>query len=110
MIDLINGKVISNLKIIDTYSSIEDGFNFIEEIIKSNQDNRLYDSLIRLKQSIFVNNPYSVVLGNITEWMMYLLTRKMNDEIKTALIQSVAAWKLHYNRSLQEGQAVQSSI
>ena len=110
MIDLINGKSMSKLKIIDTYASIESGFEYIEEIIRNNQENLLYDSLIRLKQSIFVNNPYSIVLGNITEWMMYLLTRKLTNEIKDALFQSISAWKLHHERSLEEGQAVQSTI
>jgi len=110
MIDLIEGKTASNLNIIDTYASIDLGFEIIEDIIQTNQEKELYDALIRLKQSIFVNNPYSIVLGNITEWMMYLLARKITPEIKQSLIKSVAAWKLYHGRSLQEGQAVQSTL
>ena len=110
MIDLIEGKTTSQLNIIDTYDSIDLGFEIIEDIIQSNQEHKLYDALIRLKQSIFVNNPYSIVLGNITEWMMYLLSRNLTEEIKEPLIRSVSAWKMYYNRSLQEGHAVQSTI
>ena len=110
MIDLIEGKTTSHLKIIDTYASIDLGFEIIEDIIQSDQEKELYDALIRLKQSIFVNNPYSIVLGNITEWMMYLLARKITPEIKQSLIKSVSAWKLYYGRSLQDGQAVQSTL
>ncbi|NHI91684.1 MAG: GTP-binding protein [Candidatus Lokiarchaeota archaeon] len=109
-INAIEGKLSSKIKIINTYNSIENGFEIIEEIIKSRQENKLYDALIRLKQSIFVSNPYSVVLGNITEWMIYLLSREMTNDIEDALIKSISAWKLYYNHSLQEGQAVQSSL
>lgn len=94
---------------IEPYQSIELGFAKVVRFLHLGDTERIYDSLIWLKQSIFQDNPYSVVLGNISEWINYLPKANLTNQVKTDLLKSINAWKHYYKQSLQDGQPVVST-
>ncbi|NVM31618.1 MAG: hypothetical protein HWN65_22465, partial [Candidatus Helarchaeota archaeon] len=59
-------------------------------------------------------NPYSCVLGNISDWIHYLGTYGTQglaqQDQKIQLIESYNYWKQNYTQSLQDGQAVTASF
>ena len=110
MIDSINEEKNSKFITINSFDSIESGFDMVEKLIPERNPGKIYDVLIRLKQTIFKTNPYSSVLGNMSQWIMYLPTCVMNEEVINGLSQSIVAWRKYHTTSLEEGQAVSSNV
>ena len=95
---------------IETFNSVEQGFKALEQVLDENDKGKIYDVLIRLKQAIFSKNPYSIVLGNISEWIDFIPRMEWNFKIKGLLYKSLDAWRYYANQSLQEGVPVTSRI
>ncbi|NHI91683.1 MAG: GTP-binding protein [Candidatus Lokiarchaeota archaeon] len=95
---------------IDTFDSVDIGFNALDQTLEENDKGKIYDVLIRLKQAIFSKNPYSIVLGNINEWIDYIPRMELNFKVKGLLYKSIDAWRYYYGQSLQEGVPVTSKI
>ena len=123
LIELIRGERISNSLRIDSYDGLEYGFNSLEqlleplsaaEIVQYHEIDIIADAIMRLKQTIFKSNPYSCVLGNISDWIHYLGTYGTQglaqQDQKIQLIESYNYWKQNYTQSLQDGQAVTASF
>ncbi len=110
MIDIINAEKVSKLVTLNSLDTIETGFDMIKKLIAEKNPGKIYDVLIRLKQTIFKTNPYSAVLGNMSEWLIYLPTATLTQDVVTSLVDSVESWKNYYKISLEEGQAVSSDI
>lgn len=110
LVDAIRAKSRSKRLEIDSFSTIELGFSTIRRIINENDVGKIYDTLLRLKQSIFQNNPYSVVLGNISDWIQYVTKVPLSDQVKVALNTSIDGWHHYYPHSLEDGQAVTTKI
>jgi len=110
MIDVINGKKVAKVLTLNSFDTIESGFDMIEKLIPEKNPGKIYDILIRLKQTIFKTNPYSMVLGNMSQWIMYLPTATLTEDVSTSLSQSLDGWKKYYSSSLKEGEAVSSNI
>lgn len=110
IIDLIDDKRNSFPLKLHSYETIEFGFKQLGALIDEGVSGKIFDGLLKLKQAIFKLNPYSVVLGNMNQWIQFIPHAQVNEDIKERLIQNREAWKLYYNQSLQEGQAVTAKI
>lgn len=105
LVDAIEGDVRSSVLPINTFESVQTGFEKLEEIVARGHASigGIFDNLMRLKQSIFEDNPYSVVLGNLSEWIQFLPKINYGEKVQTLLSRSIYAWKHHYSKSLQDG-------
>lgn len=110
LVDLILAKKKSKTLVLDSFATIEAGFKSLEMVFAENNVGKIYDALIKLKQSIFFSNPYSCVLGNMSEFIAYLPNAELTGEVKTSLSQASEAWKKYYTVSLKDGQYVTSEI
>lgn len=111
LVDLIEGHFNSMEMKIDAFQSIEIGLQEMENLILYEEDrSKLYDALLKLKQSVFQENPYSMVLGNMNDWISFLPTNALGRMMRERLQQSLEAWKTYWSQSLQEGQAVSPKI
>lgn len=110
-VEIIEGDVQSTrISALDPFKSVTLGFETIEQLITSDDNSKIYDALIKLKQSIFDYNPYSVVLGNLTNWIQIVPNLEFTYKVKAKFIESVDAWRAHYRDSISEGKAVTSRI
>jgi small GTP-binding protein len=109
-VDCIEENRASNRMSIDSYKSISYGFEHLEDLIREGNSAKLFDGLLRLKQAIFNENPYSIVLGNINQWIEYIPNAEFTQAARDRLTQSKDAWRLYYKQSLREGQAVSEKI
>ncbi|NHI91685.1 MAG: GTP-binding protein [Candidatus Lokiarchaeota archaeon] len=110
IIELIDGGYKSKKLQLSSFTTIETGFEMLFKLFEENNIGKLYDVLLRLKQTIFKENPYSVILGNMNQWIQYLPNAQMDEELKQALFESIEVWKAFYKQSLEEGTAVSSNI
>ena len=94
----------------DTFPSVETGFNELTNVLDESDTEGIYDVLIRLKQSIFNENPYSMVLGNLSEWIEFVSKEDYNEHIKLNLDQTISAWKYYYTITLDDGVPVTSKV
>ena len=109
-IDLINDNVKMNPYTIESFKNVETGLHALKSILEEQNKGKIYDVLLKLKQSIFEANPYSIVLGNLSQWIEYIPRSNYNEKIKLSLDQSITAWKYYYPQSMQEGIPVSSSV
>lgn len=110
LIDLIERKKASISLDLDSYKTIEFGFKQLDTLIEEGVRSKIFDGLLKLKHVIFKQNPYSIVLGNLNQWIDYVPKVQFNPVVRNGLTKSKDAWKLHYNHSLEEGQAVTAKI
>lgn len=108
LVDLIEDKGYTNELYLDSYDTIEFGFTQLEGLLYQQDVGKVYDALLKLKQSIFQQNPYSIVLGNVNAWAEYIPRSRLSRVIREKLAATITAWKVHYPQSMQEGQAVHS--
>ncbi|NHI93462.1 MAG: GTP-binding protein [Candidatus Lokiarchaeota archaeon] len=109
-IPMINDDIKMKYYEIESFQSVESGFHNLKSILDEHNKGKIYDALIKLKQSIFEENPYSIVLGNLSEWIEYIAKSNYNEKIKLNLNQSISAWKYYYPQSLDEGIPVSSNV
>ncbi|MHA1785335.1 MAG: Rab family GTPase [Candidatus Helarchaeota archaeon] len=96
---------------LDSFDSIESGFFAMDQVLQDyTNKGKIFDVLIKLKQAIFQQNPYSIVLGNINEWIEYVPKIQWDNKARTLLNKSLDAWRYYHNQSLQEGIPVTSKI
>lgn len=110
VVDSVNGDIKSYMLLLGSFKSVEIGFNLMVKLILQGNARSIYNGLIKLKQSIFKVNPYSVVLGNLSEWIRYMPGAELNNQVKTNLLLSLDAWKYYYQQSVKEGEAVRSKV
>ncbi|MHA1404809.1 MAG: GTP-binding protein [Candidatus Helarchaeota archaeon] len=110
LVDSVDEKLFSNMLNVNSFNSIDLGFNKLYSLVSGNDVSKIYDSLMMLKHSIFQQNPYSVVLGNINEWINYLPKAPYTSEVSSLLLKSMDVWQQYYEQSLKEGEAVSSRI
>ena len=95
---------------LDSYSSVEFGFEAIREMLPYSDKLKIRMALKKLKQTIFLQNPFSIILGNITKWIENLPLMDLKGDILTILTDSVNVWNEFHTKSLPEGEAVASDF
>ena len=110
IVDGIDENMESYMFSLDSFNSVDAGFNALDQVLEENDKGKIYDVLIKLKQSIFSQNPYSIVLGNISEWIDFIPRMEWSFKVKSLLYKSLDAWRYYHNQSLQEGVPVTSRI
>ncbi|MHA1145837.1 MAG: Rab family GTPase [Candidatus Helarchaeota archaeon] len=93
---------------LQTYNTVEAGFTNLGRVILNDDYHKIYDAIIKLKHSIFSKNPYSIVLGNISEWISNLQAKQVDKDLKEKLIHSMVVWRNYHLQSLQNGHIVRS--
>ena len=95
---------------LDSYPSVEFGFEVIREILPAGNRLKIRTELQKLKQTIFLQNPFSIILGNITKWIENLPLIDLKGDILTIFTDSVNVWNEFHYKSLPEGEAVASDF
>lgn len=110
LVNVIEEKKESQKIDLTSFKSIDYGFAQLQDLINQGFSNKIFDGLLKLKTTIFRENPYSVVLGNINQWLTYIQKVQFNRVVREKFVESFQAWKIHYPHSLEEGQAVTSRL
>lgn len=112
VIDSIEEHRITEKVNIGSYASIEQGFDSLNKLLDLEAEaGKIYDAVLFLKHSIFKKNPHSRVLGNMSDWSLYLARNGFNNnEVREHFVNNVSSWKNYYDQSIQEGQSVTSNI
>ncbi len=95
---------------LDSYPTIEFGFDIIRDMLPAIDKLKLRGELKKLKQTIFLQNPFSIILGNITKWIENLPLMELDNDITSIFKDSLNIWNEYYNKTLPEGEAVASDF
>jgi len=110
LLEMIELEENANIINLDSFPSVEFGFNLIQELLPTDGKLEIRMALKILKQTIFLQNPFSIILGNITKWIENLPLMDLQGDILTILTDSVNVWNEYHAKSLPEGEAVVSDF
>ena len=94
----------------NSFPSVELGFDTLTDVLDESSTEGIHNTLIRLKQSIFNENPYSMVLGNLSQWIEFIEKEDYDQHIKSNLEQTISAWKYYHPIALEDGVPVTSDV
>ncbi|MHC1592139.1 MAG: Rab family GTPase [Candidatus Helarchaeales archaeon] len=96
----------TNLIKLRYYDNIESGFSYLGKALLNNEYDKIQEAIIKLKNSIFSKNPYSLVLGDISNLINDLSNNRIDQRSREKLAFKFITWRNYYSQSLEEGRAV----